>query len=503
MADFISPYGDYKGDMQEYRLHGSPGSRTYLICGCGSVGYLILEELRKESCRLLCMDSNPERVQELREQKIEAFLRDLMDPDMLSGLDPFDIAFVVSDSHEANSAGMKTIRERYPGVHIVARAIDPISEKVLIQEGADLVLYPQQVVARAAITHLQKFQRHRLSQKLFDLISSWTGILGIVTHTNPDPDAISSAMALAAIAHRANPELETHILYDGIIGHQENRTLVNLLDIKMEKIKPEAISLCDHLALVDSKGPGINNGLVPNTYVEIIIDHHYESLTVAPGTVPTFVDVRDTAGACATILTEYLNELDIEPDEKVATALLYGIRADTKQFRRNVTPRDLEYSAFLLKYSDQDLLEKIMSPQYAHETIDIIGDSITNRKTKNGYLFTNVGYVRNRDALPQAADLLINLEGISTALVYGITDEAIIMSGRNRDLRLNLGNVMSEAFSDLGDAGGHATMAAASIPLHVFCAVRDKEELLELIIEPILQNFYRLVGLLEDENGEV
>ena len=488
--------------MQDNRLQCNPVCRTYLICGCGSVGYLILEELKKEGAHLLCMDSNPERVQELREQKIEAFLRDMLQPNMLQGIADFNIAFVVSDSHEANSNAMKTIREKYPRVHIVARAVDPISEKELIQEGADLVLYPQQVVAKAAIEHLHKFQKQHLSKKLFNMMSTWTGILGIITHTNPDPDAISSAMALAAIAKRANPELDTHILYDGIIGHQENRTLVNLLDIKMEKIRPEALALCSHLALVDCKGPGVNNGLLPNATVDIIIDHHYDGQNGTPNSA-NFVDIRQSAGACATILTEYLIELEIEPDQMVATALLYGIRADTKQFRRNVTPRDLEYSAFLLKYSDEDLLEKIMSPQYAHETIDIIGDAINNRKTKNGYLFSNVGYVRNRDALPQAADLLINLEGISTALVYGITDEAIIMSGRNRDLRLNLGNVMSEAFADMGDAGGHATMAAASIPLHVFSSVREKKALLEMIIEPILLNFYRLVGLLEDETGEV
>ena len=488
--------------MQDYRLQESPGNRAHLICGCGSVGYLILEELKKDGCRLLCMDSNPERVQELREQKIEAFLRDLQDPDMLKGIADFDIAFLVSDNHEANSMGMKTIRAKYPHAHIVARAIDPISEKVLIQEGADLVLYPQQVVAHAAIEHLQKFQKRHLSKKLYDLLASWSGTLGIVTHTNPDPDAISSAMGLVAIAKKANPDLETHILYDGIIGHQENRTLVNLLDIKMEKIRPDSLSEYEHFALVDSKGPGVNNGLLQNSVVDIIIDHHYEPSTVTEGPSP-FIDIRQSAGACATILTEYLIELGIEPDQMVATALLYGIRADTKQFRRNVTPRDMEYSAFLLKYSDEDLLEKIMSPQYAHETIDIIGDAIKNRKTKNGYLFSNVGYVRNRDALPQAADLLINLEGISTALVYGITDEAIIMSGRNRDLRLNLGNVMSEAFSELGDAGGHATMAAASIPLHVFSAVREKEVLLKMVIDPVLQNFFRLVGLLEDETGEV
>ncbi|PWR75030.1 DHH family phosphoesterase [Methanospirillum stamsii] len=487
--------------MPGFSPASSPGIRTYLICGCGSVGYLILEELKKEGGRLLCMDSNPERVQELREQKIEAYLRDLTDPEMLQGLNHFDIVFVVSDNHEANLAGLKTIRRVHPRVHIVARAQDPINEKLLMQEGADLVLYPQQVVAKAAIEHLQRLEKHHLSRDLYALLSSWSGVFGIVTHTNPDPDAIASAMALSEIAKHANKNLETRIFYDGIIGHQENRTLVNLLDIRMERIRPETLDECTHIALVDSKGPGTNNGLIHSMPVDIIIDHHQEDVGSLDKT--QFIDIRPNLGACATILTEYLKELNIEPEQKVATALLYGIRADTKQFRRNVSKFDFEMAAFLLEYSDADLLEKIMSPQYSHETIDIIGASIRNRKTRNGYLFSNVGYVRNRDALPQAADLLINLEGISTALVYGITDEAIIMSGRNRDLRLNLGNVMSEAFSDIGDAGGHATMAAASIPLYVFTNVKEKEDLLQLVIDPVLQNFYRLVGLLEDEESEV
>ena len=77
-------------------------------------------------------DNNPERVQELREQKIEAFLRDMLDADMLHGIADFNIAFVVSDSHEANSVAMRTIREKYPRVHVVARAVDPISEKDLV-----------------------------------------------------------------------------------------------------------------------------------------------------------------------------------------------------------------------------------------------------------------------------------------------------------------------------------------------------------------------------------
>ena len=127
------------------------------------------------------MDSNPERVQELREQKIEAFLRDLTDPDMLQGINHFDIAFVVSDNHEANLAGLKTVRRVNPKVHIVARAQDPINEKLLMQEGADLVLYPQQVVAKAAIEHLHRLEKHHLSRDLYALLASWSGVFGIVT----------------------------------------------------------------------------------------------------------------------------------------------------------------------------------------------------------------------------------------------------------------------------------------------------------------------------------
>ena len=114
---------------------------------------------------------------------------------------------------------------------------------------------------------------------------------------------------------------------------------------------------------------------------------------------------------------------------------------------------------------------------------------------RSGYLFSDVGYVMNRDALPQAADLLITLEGVNTVLVYGITDNAIVISARNRDIRLHIGNALSEAFGDMGDAGGHPNMAAATLPLHYFGKVEDKARLLEIVIEPVLQKFKTLVGL--------
>ena len=470
-----------------------PGPTKYCIFGCGTNGYNIILELAKENERVIVVDKDETRVRDLRDQKLDAYLRDITSPDMLAGLPVFEIAFVMTGDGDANLAAVIAVKRRYPAVQVVARSIDPVNGQKLTAAGAEFVLYPQEVVARSAILQIKKQHSSRISQRLFTLLASWEGTLGIITHKNPDPDAISSAMALAEIAKHANSSLTTRIFYDGNIGHQENRTFVNLLDIKMEHLTVEALQKCTYLALVDSSAPGANNDIPPQTKINIIIDHHKDGRHMA--TQSTFIDIRPGVGATASILTQYLQELDVPVDKRVATALLYGIRTDTKEFKRNVTPQDLNYAGFLLPLTDADLLDKIMSPSMSQETLDVIGTAINKRKIQSGYLFANVGYVMNRDALPQAADILITLEGVNTALVYGITDNAIVISARNRDIRLHIGNALSEAFGEMGDAGGHPNMAAAMLPLHYFNKVDNKAQLLEFVIEPILQKFKNLVGL--------
>ena len=479
--------------MPEAGVHGTDERVKYAVLGCGSTGYHVASELSQKEGRVLVVDRDEARVKELRDQNLDAMIRNISDPAFLLGLPVFEIAFVLTGNHQVNLAAVKTLRQKMPNVHIVARALDPIGAGLLESAGADYVLYPQQVVARAAIHQINKLHVRNLSRRLHDLLQGWEGTLGIITHKNPDPDAIGSAMALAAIARSANSgKLSCRIFYDGIIGHQENRTMVNLLDIRMEKLDPQAIQDCTYLALVDCPGPGMNNTLSPRTRVHIVIDHHQDSHGLEGA---SFVDVRPGLGATASILSQYLQELDIPVGKNVATGLLYGIRSDTRDFRRNVTPQDLSNAAFLLPLTDSDLLDQIMSPSLSQETLDVLGNGIRNRRIQSGYLFANVGFVRNRDSLPQAADLLISLEGVNTALVYGISDDAIIISSRNRDIRMHIGNVLEEAFGDIGDAGGHPNMAAATIPLQYFRRVKNKEELLSLIMDPLLKKFTSLVGL--------
>jgi len=48
-----------------------------------------------------------------------------------------------------------------------------------------------------------------------------------------------------------------------------------------------------------------------------------------------YIDIRPNIGATATIMTKYLQELEIPIKTELATALLYGIKVDTDDFRRN------------------------------------------------------------------------------------------------------------------------------------------------------------------------
>ena len=123
----------------------------YIIFGCGSTGYNVAEELGQESEDLIIVDKDEKRVEDLRDQKYEALVRDLRDPNLMEGLPVPEVAFILTNDRDANLTALKTIKNRYPATYVIARATDPVSVDLLQQEGADIVLYQQEVHARTDI----------------------------------------------------------------------------------------------------------------------------------------------------------------------------------------------------------------------------------------------------------------------------------------------------------------------------------------------------------------
>ncbi|MDY6966315.1 MAG: DHH family phosphoesterase [Halobacteriota archaeon] len=475
---------------------------AYLILGCGSVGFSVASELKKQGRDVVVVDRDPERVKALREQNLEAFAGDVTDPKTLGKLEISNVeaAFILCSDCDVNKEVLTTIKGLSPNVHIVVRASDPVHKEALEDAGADMVLLPSNVIANAAIRYLERAESARNSKELLRVIHNVSdGKLAIITHDNPDPDAISSALALKYIASTIN--VEADILHHGDIGHQANRAFVNLLNIETNIIDDVKLDGYSKIALIDVAVPGANNPLPDDAKIDIIIDHHPKNGKNGKSIEAEYSDIRPNVGATSTIMTKYLQELHLPIDNKLSAALLYGIRTDTQEFKRNTCPADLTAAAFLYPLADHDTLSSLETPPMSVETLDVLGEAIRNKRIKGSYLISNAGFILDRDVIPQAADYLLNLEGISTVVVFGLSEDQIYISGRTKDIRLNIANVMSKAFGDIGSAGGHATISGAQVPLGIFSGIKDKQTLMDLSEEAIFKRFFRVVGVEKEEES--
>ena len=334
------------------------------------------------------------------------------------------------------------------------------------------------------------------AQELYTLLSK-ASELNIVCHNNPDPDCLASALALGRIAATAGID-ERHVYYSGEISHQQNRAFVNLLEIDLKSFDPTVVeerSADSLLAFVDHSVPGSNNHVPEGTRIDIVIDHHPAEEIDA-----RFVDHREEIGAAATILTEYVRTLDVEPDAILSTALLFAIHRETLNFLRGVTHQEYDSAAYLHQHADPELFQRLSSPSVTGATIDAIATAISNRSINGAVLISHVGRTSERDSVPQAADYLATLEGVETVVVFGIVEDAIHLSARSPDPRVHIGNVLKEAFKDVGSAGGHYDMAGGEISLGIFADyTTDDEQLLAIVNQVVIG---RLFGALEIDDTQ-
>jgi len=472
-----------------------------LILGCGSLGFAVARELKDRGFDVHVVDIDETRLEFLKQEGFNTLVCDIREENTAKELMKqncdFDVIFILSNNVETNRLALLNIKKEFPEAYVIVRATDSKEKDELERLGADIVLFPLDVITEAAVRQVERLKTEKLLKKLIRTIKSVGDAekFGIVVHDNPDPDAIASALALRHIMKEKG--VCADILYGGIIGHQVNRAFVNLLGIEMRRIEDGVLSEYSKFALVDTAVPGSNNSLPADTKVSIIIDHH----PAGNGVDAEFCDIREELGATSTILAKYLRWLNIPVDKVLATALLYGIKTDTNGFKRNAHPEDFIAAAFLYPKVDRELLDQIETPPVSAETINIIGKAIQNRKIKHSYLISNVGYIANRDALAQAADYLLNLEGVTVAIVIGMNDENIYVSGRSKDIRVNLGEAFRQAFSKIGSAGGHSTTAAAQIPLGLFSGVKEKDTLIKLAEDAITKRFLTVIGVENDSKS--
>jgi len=470
---------------------------TYAILGCGSVGHAVAEDLVAEDKDVLIIDADEKRVEALRDQDLDARQADIRDDDIAEAVADRDVILILSSDVEANTVALKTIREHGDEQFIIARASDPVSSDALNEAGADVVINPSAVIADSALRALETGEIEYKTQKLAEVIKGTESRLAIRIHRSPDPDSIASATAFKAIAESL--DIEADIIYEGEIGRQENRAFVNLLGIELVSADDVDPAEYDTVAVVDHAKGGEPD---ESDDVDIIVDHYEQEHDHDV----TFSDIRPNVSSTSTIMTKYIQELDLTIEQEVATALLYGIRAETLDFKRDTTPADLTAAAYLYPFADHDTLEQVESPSMSAETLDVLAEAIRNREVEGSHLVSNAGFVYDRDALSQAAQHLLNLEGITTTAVFAIADDVIYLAARSKDIRMDIGRILDDAFDEIGESKGHSTEASVEIPLGIFTGIEvsedNRETLLELTEEAVKKKLFASMGVeSSDSNG--
>ena len=293
----------------------------------------------------------------------------------------------------------------------------------------------------------------------------------VLMHPNPDPDAMAAALGVAHLAESVGTT--TSIKYSGQIRHQENRAFRTVLDVEAEAVEDAAELPPGEVVLVDHNEPrGFTGARGVEPYA--VVDHH-----PGEGTGRAFTDVRVDYGACATLLAEYYDELGLAPADPeanangtavptaVATGLLYGILSDTNHLTRGCSAADFRSSAFLYPGVDEEALDRIANPQVDAEVLDVQARAISNRVVRAPYAVSDVEGVSNVDTIPQAAEELLQLEGVSAVVVVGEKEGTLHLSGRSRDDRVHMGDALAAAVDavPMSSGGGHARMGGGQVSI--------------------------------------
>lgn len=299
---------------------------------------------------------------------------------------------------------------------------------------------------------------HTLSQLIYN--SDRVLIMG---HTRPDMDCFGSAVGVYALA--ANQGVPADIVLNNVdeaieLIYEQSRKTGRQTFVNSE----EALQLATEntlLVVVDAHIPMITEcpQLIEKCSRVVVIDHHRRSASGIDKATLTHMEVyASSASELVTELLQYTGSKDDYQKFEVE-ALLAGIAVDSKNFKTNTGVRTFEAASWLRR-AGADIAEvqgffKLKLDFYKKKvniiaSAEIVGDRIA------------VAYTKEQDPTmqvlcAQAADELLDMQGVDAAFAAGVGRGQTMLSARSRGA-VNVQTVMER----LG-GGGHQNMAAAQL----------------------------------------
>ncbi len=317
-----------------------------------------------------------------------------------------------------------------------------------------------------------------ISSALSEMIASAENVV-IMGHKYSDLDCLGAAYALSCVSRFLGKR--SYIVFDS------KRTMANSLYKRI---------LAEDSNCIFTDGGALNeiindktlliiadthrSGFVENEEIYrmckniIVIDHHRKSVDAIDNSV-IFYHETAASSACE-MVTELIQYMDsFTPDSTVSDALLAGIMLDTKSLCLHTGVRTFEASAYLRSCgADPVKVKRLFADSF--ETYSRKSSIISNSKLYGSCAisFDEIQDDKTRIATSQAADELLNLEGVKASFVMCKIAEGINISARS------YGDVNVQLVMEALGGGGHRNMAACQVMCSDFI---EAEEILKKEID--------------------
>lgn len=307
-----------------------------------------------------------------------------------------------------------------------------------------------------------------VAQALRDAIAS-TGAVLVMGHANEDFDSLGAALGVCKMARSLGKPAHIVVSQAGIAVDKLGEFLVEYNEYRELFINPsqaETIITRDTLLfIVDTHRPLMTAApnLLELAEKRIVIDHHRRSEDFIVS--PLLVYMEPSASSTSELITELLTYFDekLELTRLEASALYAGIVVDTKSFVTQTGVRTFEAASYLRQAgADPKMVRQLFRVDL--ETLKQRAEIINNTEMLPGGVVIAIysTSVKNAQvAASQAADMLLNIEGVRVTFVLFAIEDGVAISARSQG-DINVQIIMEE----LG-GGGHQTMAGAQ--------VKDKE----------------------------
>jgi len=314
--------------------------------------------------------------------------------------------------------------------------------------------------------------------------------VAIYTHDQPDPDSIASAYALQLLLSK-KCDVEPIIAYGGSIGRSMNRAMVEMLAVRLYPLAQVKTGEFGTHCLIDTQPGAGNHSLPPDLPIAIAIDHHRR---IPESDKVPFADVRTEYGATSTIMYYYLRAAGLDLPTRLATALLIGIKSDTRELEREASEADLAAYLEIFPRADLTLLARVERPRIPRPYFEAFHTALERSTLYDGVLVSDLGEVENPDLVPELADFFSPLDRADCALVMGRHKGRLYVSLRTRRPGIDAGELILRTVGDLGTAGGHGRVAGAQVSLEDGGGENSARE--------VTKRLLRALELDEDMRGE-